>query len=110
MCPNYRLDQCVVDLRLGGETQNGLGLYALRIERRVGSAPFLSWFNSVRLVEVRKEEIVLSAATRFVAIKIVEQFEPQVLECFRPEYPELVRVVVIVAAPAAKDSTGPFGR
>ncbi|WP_081494398.1 helix-turn-helix domain-containing protein [Bradyrhizobium genomosp. III] len=82
-----------------GETQSNLGIFALRIERRLGSARFQSWFRSVRLEEVRKDEIVLSADMKFVAAKIVEQFEPQVLDCFRPEHPNLVRLVVIVRTP-----------
>ncbi|WP_141936003.1 helix-turn-helix domain-containing protein [Bradyrhizobium sp. UNPA324] len=81
------------------ETQNYIEIVAPRIERRLGSARFKSWFHSVRFEELRKDEIVLSADMKFVAAKIVEQFEPQVLECFRPEHPNLVRLVVIVRAP-----------
>ncbi|WP_441279888.1 helix-turn-helix domain-containing protein [Bradyrhizobium sp. 63_E2_N1_3] len=81
------------------EKQNYIEIFAPRIERRLGSARFKSWFQSVRLEEVRKHEIVLSAEMKFVAAKIVEQFEPQVLECFRPEHPNLVRLVVIVRSP-----------
>ncbi|MBR0746543.1 helix-turn-helix domain-containing protein [Bradyrhizobium japonicum] len=79
---------------------NGLGIFAARIEKRLGNARFRSWFHSARLVEVRREEVTLSVETKFVAVRIVEQFEPQVLECFRPEYPDLVRLLVVVRDPA----------
>jgi hypothetical protein len=78
-----------------------LGIFAVRLEKRLGKASFQSWFRSVRLVEASDETIVLSAETKFFASRIEQQFETQVLDCFRPEYPAVIRLRVLV-----RDSTG----
>lgn len=93
------------------EGEPDLGIFGARLERRLGRADYLSWFATVRLIEVTSDKIVLSAATKFVAMKIEQWFEPQILECFLPEHPGAVKVEVVVRGPFgwAKGSLGGVG-
>jgi hypothetical protein len=75
---------------------SGLGVFAARIEERLGKAVYHHWFRSVQFVGATKGKIILSAESRFVRSHIEQQFEAKILQCFYPEYSGAIRVEVIV--------------
>jgi hypothetical protein len=78
---------------------SSLGVFAARIERRLGKAVYHAWFRDVHFVEATKEKIILSALTRLAKSRIEQRFESEVLECFCPEYAHAVRVEVVLRIP-----------
>jgi hypothetical protein len=79
--------------------QANLAIFGVRIEKRLGSDEYRAWFRNVRFVEFSNGKIVLSAETRLIKSRIEQQYEWQVVECFRPEYPDAQRVHVILRRP-----------
>jgi hypothetical protein len=67
-----------------------------RLEKKLGKAAFDAWFRNVVFIEQRDEMLVLGTERRFFAQRIEQQFEPDVIKCFQPEYPRAVRVRVIL--------------
>ncbi|MHB8271186.1 helix-turn-helix domain-containing protein [Bradyrhizobium sp.] len=63
-----------------------------RLRARIGEAVCESWFRDVAVVEVRGDTLVLSAPTAFRRDHITNQFVPQLLDCFRPDHPNLWRI------------------
>jgi hypothetical protein len=77
---------------------NGFGVFAARLEKRLGKDVWHAWFRKVHFVQVTTEKVMLSAESRFIKSWIEQQFEPQILDCFRPEYPHLCKVDVVIRA------------
>jgi hypothetical protein len=83
----------------GVDSADGLGIFGKRIEEKLGKEVFGAWFQNVHFVEETGGRIILSAVTRHAKSYIEQQFEPKVLECFHPEYPDAVRIEVILRRP-----------
>jgi hypothetical protein len=66
-----------------------------RLRARMGEDVCESWFQDVEVVEVRGDTLVLSAPTAFRRDHITNQFVPQLLDCFRPDHPNLWRIELI---------------
>ncbi len=77
---------------------NGFGIFAARLEKRLGKDVWYAWFRKVHFIEATKEKVVLSAENRFIKSRIEQQFEHQILDCFRPEYPHVLKVEVVIRA------------
>ena len=95
--PPTKPEHAGLDTPIG--SANGLGVFAARIERRLGRDDYRAWFRNVRFVEVMDGKVVLSAETNFFRSRIEQQFEWKILECFRREYPDVVRLQVILRRP-----------
>jgi predicted transcriptional regulator len=82
-----------------------------RLRARMGEDVCESWFQDVEVVEVRGDTLVLSAPTAFRRDHITNQFVPQLLDCFRPDHPNLWRIEMIARPKdaAEKISDGPSG-
>jgi hypothetical protein len=78
---------------------NGLGIFAARIEKRLGRPIFYSWFRSVEFVEAKNGMVVLSASSGQIKNRIEQWYGSDILQCFEPEYENIVRVDVIVRKP-----------
>ena len=79
-----------------------------RLEKRLGKAVFDSWFVKVFFVEERDRVLLLHTDNRFVASRVEQQFDQNILDCFRPEYETAVRVKALVwkdAMQAASDKS-----
>jgi hypothetical protein len=74
-----------------------------RLRARMGEDVCESWFRDVEVVAVRGDTLFLSALTPFQRNYITNQFVPQLLDCFRPDHPNLWRIELI--APP-KDAAG----
>ncbi len=74
-----------------------------RLRARMGEAVCEAWFRDVEVVAVRGDTLFLSARTLFQRNYITNQFGPQLLDCFRPDHPNLWRIELI--APP-KDAAG----
>jgi DnaA N-terminal domain len=83
----------------GVNPADGLGIFGERIEERLGKEVFGAWFQNVHFVEEIRGRIILSAVTRLAKSYIEQQFEPKVLQCFHPEFPDAVRIEVILRRP-----------
>jgi hypothetical protein len=75
---------------------NGFGTFAARLEKRLGKDDWYAWFRNVHFIDVTREKLILSAPTRFIKSRIEQQFEHKLLDCFRLEYPDIVRVEVVI--------------
>jgi DnaA N-terminal domain/Helix-turn-helix domain len=75
---------------------NGFGMFAARLEKRLGKDDWYAWFRKVHFIEATKEKVVLSAENRFIKSRIEQQFEHKILDCFRPEYPHVLKVEVVI--------------
>lgn len=67
-----------------------------RLCRRIGQPACDSWFRDVQVLGVRGATLVLSAPTKFHSDHVASQFMPQLLECFRPDHPNVSRIELIV--------------
>jgi len=67
-----------------------------RLVKRLGKAVFESWFTRVHLVGTQDQTLLLQADNRFIADHVEQQFDHKIVECFRPEYTDVVRVRVVV--------------
>lgn len=72
------------------------------LKKRLGEKAFNSWLADVVIIGEEEQFLVLEARSRFVANRIAEWYEPQIIECFRTEYPRSTRVRAIV-----RNDTGP---
>jgi hypothetical protein len=79
-----------------GLPSNGFGIFGVRLEKRLGKDGWYAWFRNVQFIEATKEKIILSAETRFIKNTIEQRFEHQILDCFRPEYPDVFKVEVVL--------------
>jgi hypothetical protein len=75
---------------------NGFGRFASRLEKRLGKDDWNAWFRNVHFMEATKEKIILSADNSFIKSRIEQQFEHKILDCFKPEYPHVLKVEVMV--------------
>jgi DnaA N-terminal domain len=82
-----------------GLPSNGLGVFAARIEKRLGRPIYHSWFRNVGLVEATDGTVILSANSEQIKNRIEQWYGIDILECFEPEYENIVRVDVIVRKP-----------
>jgi hypothetical protein len=67
-----------------------------RLEQKLGEAVFHAWFSDVRFIEQRDQFLILAAERRYFADHIEQQFEYKIIDCFRPEYEQALRVKVTV--------------
>jgi Helix-turn-helix domain len=74
-----------------GETPGGA-----RLEKKLGKVLFNCWFAKVIFIGERDQLLILEADRRHIARHIQEQFDHNILDAFRPEHKEAVRVKVIV--------------
>jgi hypothetical protein len=65
-----------------------------RLQTSIGEAACKSWFGNVEVVAYHEGIIVLSVSSAFYQSSIINRYEPQLLTCFRPDYPELFRIEV----------------
>ncbi|MCK1402055.1 helix-turn-helix domain-containing protein [Bradyrhizobium sp. 4] len=92
------------DARAGGAAPDGaagpsfdLGLPGVELRRKLGDDVFGSWLGKVAIVAIEEDELVLQAPTRFVADKLVSNYEGPILAAWRLEHPALARLRTIVA-------------
>jgi hypothetical protein len=83
----------------GVNSADGLGIFGKRIEEKLGKEVFGAWFQNVHFVKETEGRIILSTVRRLAKSYIEQQFEHKVLECFHPEYPDAMRVEVILRSP-----------
>lgn len=83
-------------VRTSSGQSNGFGIFAARLEKRLGKDDWYAWFRNVHFIEVTSEKLILSAPTRFIKSRIEQQFEHKLLDCFRLEYPGILKVEVVV--------------
>jgi hypothetical protein len=79
----------------------GLGVFAARIEKRLGREVHHAWFRNVRFVEVTDGIVILSADSKQVKSRIEQWYGTNILRCFEPEHVNVVRVDVIVRNPGS---------
>jgi predicted transcriptional regulator len=82
-----------------------------RLRARMGEDVCESWFRDVEVVAVRGDTLFLSALTLFQRNYITNQFGLQLLDCFRPDHPNLWRIELIARPKdaAGKISDAPSG-
>lgn len=76
-----------------------LGIPGVMLRRRLGDDAFASWLGKVGFVSAEAAELVLSAPSRFIAGRIVSDYETAILQAWRVEHPGLKRLRVEVVPP-----------
>jgi DnaA N-terminal domain/Helix-turn-helix domain len=79
-----------------GLSLSGFGIFAARLEKRLGKDDWHAWFRNVHFVEATKDKIILSAENRFIKSRIEQQLEHKILDCYRPEFPHVLKVEVLI--------------
>jgi DnaA N-terminal domain len=79
-----------------GSPPNGLGIFAARIEKRLGRAIYHAWFRNVKFVEAANGVIIVSAGSEQIKNRIEQWYGPDIVRCFEPQHENIVRVDVIV--------------
>lgn len=82
-----------------GSPPNGLGIFAARIEKRLGRATYHAWFRNVEFVEAVNRVIILSADSGQIKNRIEQWYGPDILRCFEPQHENIVKIDVIVRKP-----------
>lgn len=87
----------------GGEVAAGpvdynLGLPGVALRRRLGDDVFKSWLGKVGIAAIEEHELVLQAPSRFIASHLRNNFEPQILEAWRVQHPQISQVSIVVGA------------
>jgi hypothetical protein len=80
----------------GSEQRDGLGIYAARIEKRLGKDKYHAWFRNVYFVGAAGRVIVLSVDNEQTKSRIEQWYGPDILGCFKPEYEDIVRIELVV--------------
>jgi DNA-binding transcriptional ArsR family regulator len=81
-----------------GPVDYNLGLPGVALRRRLGDDVFKSWLGKVGFVAVEDSELVLQAPSRFVASHLRNNFEPQILEAWRVQHPQISQVSIVIGA------------
>jgi chromosomal replication initiation ATPase DnaA len=88
----------------------GLEPGGARLEKKLGKVLFNSWFAKVTFIGERDQLLILQADRQHTARHIQEQFDHNILDAFRPEHKDAVRVGVIVRQKppgGTENSSGP---
>jgi hypothetical protein len=72
-----------------------LGPAGALLRRRLGDAIFRSWFGKVTVETQTVDLVVLRAPTKFIATRIRQDFEVQLLEAWRAISPAIERIQVV---------------
>lgn len=74
-----------------------LGVAGVELRRQLGDDVFRSWLGQVAVVSIGEDELVLQAPTRFVAERLINNYESRILAAWRIEHPALERLRTVVA-------------
>jgi hypothetical protein len=66
-----------------------------QLERRIGTACFMSWFNDIQIDEKSDRVVTFSAPNSFKASRIFRDYENDLLYCCRSAQPSIERVKII---------------
>lgn len=81
----------------GPSSPNGLGPAGAALRLRLGSDVFDSWFGKIKIRYETAELIILTAPTRFLANRVLQDFEPQMLAAWRSVTPSVQRIEIALA-------------
>jgi hypothetical protein len=74
-----------------------LGALGASLERRLGSDRARSWFGKAAITDVVGDTLTLELPTRFIADRVRQDFEPDVLACCSALLPDIKTVRVVTA-------------
>jgi chromosomal replication initiation ATPase DnaA len=75
------------------------------LRQRLGDEVFKAWLGKVAVVSIEGNQLVLSAPTKFIAMRIDRDHGAAILECWRVQHPQIQRLEVIVAGATAPAAT-----
>jgi hypothetical protein len=85
-------------------TETAFFCFARRLERRLGSAVFRSWFCSLVIQSINGEKATLSVVGKFVKSRIESNYTDAIIRCLRVDQPQ-VRSIEVVERPTAVGKT-----
>ena len=78
------------------ETAHTLGPEGDHLKLTIGVDAFASWFGQVKVEELSENTVKLSAPTRFIRARIMQDYSAAVLDCWKAGHPMIERVEIIV--------------
>jgi hypothetical protein len=78
------------------EQPNPLGAFGERLERKVGSAVFRSWFSKLKIEGVTDQRATISTETAFIRSRLMRDYHGILLRCWQHDQPEVQELVIIV--------------
>jgi chromosomal replication initiator protein len=86
----------------GPSCPDGLGPAGALLRQRLGADVYGSWFGRAQVSAITADTLTLSAATKFQASRLRQDFETKILEAWQAITPTITRLEIIVRKETAE--------